>query len=69
MVLSNRMRSNGHVLKHRKFHLNMRNNFFTLRVTKHRNRLPRDAVESPSLEILKACLDVVLCNLLEVALL
>jgi len=44
---------NGHKLKHRKFHLNMRKNFFPLRVTEHWNRLPREAVESPSLEILK----------------
>jgi len=41
----------------------MRKNFFTLRVTEHWNRLPREAVESP-LEILKPCLDKVLCGLL-----
>jgi len=32
------------------FHLNMRKNFFPLRVTEHWNRLPRVAVESPSLQ-------------------
>jgi len=51
-------------VKHRKFHLNTRKNFFTLRVTEHWNRLLREAVESPSLEIFKTHLDAVLCNLL-----
>jgi len=60
---------NRHKPKHRKFQLNMRKNFFTLRVTEHRNRLPREAVESPSLEIFKTRLDAVLCSLLWVTLL
>jgi len=59
-VPSNRTRGNGHNLKHRKFRLNRRKNFFTLRVTEHWNRLPRQAVESPSLEIFKIHPDVVL---------
>jgi len=64
VVPSDRTRGNGHKLKHRKLQLNMRKNFFTLRVTEHWNRLPRGAVESPSLEILKTHLDTVLCSLL-----
>jgi len=52
VVPSNRIRGNGHKLKHRKFHLSMTKNFFTLRV------------EFPSLEIFKTHLEEVLCNLL-----
>ena len=64
MVPSNKTKDNGHKLKQRKFHLNMRKNFFPLRVTEPWNRLPREVVESPSLEIFKTRLDKVLCSLL-----
>lgn len=55
---SNRTRGNRHKLKHGKLHLNMRKNFLTVRVTEHWNSLHKEAVESPFLEILKSCLDI-----------
>ena len=42
----------------------MQKNFLMVRVTVQWNRLPREAVESPSMEIFKTCLDAFLCNLL-----
>jgi len=47
----------------------MRKNFFPLRVTEPWPRLPRGAVESPSLEIFQTRLAAVLCPLLWVTLL
>ena len=64
MVPSDRTRGNRHKLKHRSLCLNIRKHFFTVRVTKHWHRLLRGVVESPSLEIFKNHMDMVLDSLL-----
>lgn len=42
----------------------MRKNLFTVRVTEHWNRQPKDVVASSPLEVLKTHLDTLLCNVL-----
>ncbi|KFP23317.1 hypothetical protein Z169_03488, partial [Egretta garzetta] len=54
---------NGFQLNQGSFRLDIRKKFFTLRVVKHWNRLPREAVEAPSLEAFEARLDGALSNL------
>jgi len=60
---SNRTRGNGSKLNKVRFRLHIRRKFFIMWLVRHWNRLPREAVPAPSLEVFKARLDGALSNL------
>jgi len=62
-VCSDRTRGNGCKLKEDRIRLAIRKKLFTMRVVRHWNRLPREVVAAPSLEVFRARLDGALCNL------
>jgi len=64
-VCRDRTRGNGCKLKEGRFRSAIRKKIFTIRVVRHRNRLPREAVDASCLEVFKARLDGALSNLAE----
>ncbi|KFZ53049.1 hypothetical protein N321_02150, partial [Antrostomus carolinensis] len=54
---------NGFKLKESRFRLDIKKKFFTVRVVRHWNRLPREVMAATSLEVSKARLHEALSDL------
>lgn len=59
-LASDGTRANSLKLHQRRVRLNIRKNFFVVRMVKHRNGLRGEVVQSPSLAVFNRCADVAL---------
>ena len=60
---SNGTRGSGFKLEEGSFRLDIRKKFFTVKVMRHWNKLPREVVDAATLQMFKARLDGALSNL------
>ena len=60
-----RSSENGFKLKEGRFRLGIRKKFITVRVVRHRNRLPSELVDAPSMKTFRVRMHRALSNLIE----